>query len=70
MTAMTDKPANDPDGHKGAIEGDRPSDEQNVDNRHERRRRATACRTIRSRRRRIAIGANEDESRGAETANC
>jgi hypothetical protein len=28
MTPMTDKQRNDPDVHKGAIEGDRPNDEQ------------------------------------------
>ena len=30
---MEEKQMNDPAAHKGAIEGDRPSDEQNVDNR-------------------------------------
>jgi len=28
MTAMTSKQHDDPDAHKGVIEGDRPSDEQ------------------------------------------
>jgi hypothetical protein len=28
VTPMMTKPAIDPDGHKGAIEGDRPTDEQ------------------------------------------
>jgi hypothetical protein len=31
MSAMSDKQQNDPAAHKGAIEGDRPTDEQNVD---------------------------------------
>ena len=30
---MEEKQMNDPAVHKGAIEGDRPGDEQNVDNR-------------------------------------
>ena len=30
MTANANTQLNDPDIHKGAIEGDRPSDEQNV----------------------------------------
>ena len=29
---MNEKQQNDPAAHKGAIEGDRPSDEQNVEN--------------------------------------
>ena len=33
MTTTSNKQMDDPDGHKGAIEGDRPSDEQNVDGR-------------------------------------
>ena len=33
MTTMEKKTTDDPDIHKGAIEGDRPSDEQNVDRR-------------------------------------
>ncbi len=32
MTPTTQTQLNDPDIHKGAIEGDRPSDEQNVNN--------------------------------------
>jgi hypothetical protein len=32
MTPTDSKQLNDPDIHKGAIEGDRPSDEQNVSN--------------------------------------
>jgi hypothetical protein len=32
MTSPDTKQLNDPDIHKGAIEGDRPSDEQNVSN--------------------------------------
>ena len=32
MTPMEKKQMDDPDIHKGAIEGDRPSDEQNVEN--------------------------------------
>ena len=32
MTPMAFKMQDDPDSHKGAIEGDRPSDEQNVEN--------------------------------------
>jgi hypothetical protein len=32
MTPTDNKQLNDPDIHKGAIEGDRPSDEQNVSN--------------------------------------
>jgi len=31
-TPTSTKQTNDPDIHKGAIEGDRPSDEQNVSN--------------------------------------
>ena len=31
MTPTDTKQLNDPDIHKGAIEGDRPSDEQNVE---------------------------------------
>jgi hypothetical protein len=31
MTETAQKQMNDPDIHKGAIEGDRPSDEQNVE---------------------------------------
>ena len=33
MTPTPNKQMDDPDIHKGAIEGDRPSDEQNVDGR-------------------------------------
>jgi hypothetical protein len=33
MTPTDTKQTDDPDIHKGAIEGDRPSDEQNVDDR-------------------------------------
>jgi hypothetical protein len=33
MTETARKQLNDPEIHKGAIEGDRPSDEQNVDRR-------------------------------------
>jgi hypothetical protein len=32
MTETAKKQMNDPEIHKGAIEGDRPSDEQNVSN--------------------------------------
>jgi hypothetical protein len=32
MTANANTQLNDPDIHKGAIEGDHPSDEQNVNN--------------------------------------
>jgi hypothetical protein len=32
MTSTAKKQMNDPEIHKGAIEGDRPSDEQNVSN--------------------------------------
>ena len=32
MTPTGQKQMNDPEIHKGAIEGDRPSDEQNVEN--------------------------------------
>jgi hypothetical protein len=32
MTSTAQKQLNDPEIHKGAIEGDRPSDEQNVEN--------------------------------------
>jgi hypothetical protein len=32
MTPTDSKQLNDPDIHKGAIEGDRPTDEQNVSN--------------------------------------
>ena len=32
MTPTDTKQLNDPDIHKGAVEGDRPSDEQNVRN--------------------------------------
>jgi hypothetical protein len=32
MTPNANTQLNDPDIHKGAIEGDRPSDEQNVNN--------------------------------------
>ena len=31
MTPTAEKQLNDPEIHKGAIEGDRPSDEQNVE---------------------------------------
>ena len=34
MTPMANKQADDPDVHKGAIEGDRPTDEQNVEPRN------------------------------------
>ena len=34
MTPMANKQADDQDVHKGAIEGDRPSDEQNVEPRN------------------------------------
>jgi hypothetical protein len=33
MSATSNTQQNDPDIHKGAIEGDRPSDEQNVNRR-------------------------------------
>jgi hypothetical protein len=33
MTPTDTRQTDDPDIHKGAIEGDRPSDEQNVDDR-------------------------------------
>jgi hypothetical protein len=35
MTPMAKKQMDDPASHKGAIEGDRPSDETNVDDRRE-----------------------------------
>jgi hypothetical protein len=63
MTPMQKKTMDDPAAHKGAIESDRPSEETNVDDRHEgvddngmpNDPIATA---------QDVIGANEDESQG------
>jgi hypothetical protein len=63
MTSMEKKQMDDPAAHKGAIEGDRPSDEQNVANKGKGVDKdgvpndpvATA---------QDRIGANEDESQG------
>jgi hypothetical protein len=63
MTPTAKKQMDDPDIHKGAIEGDRPSDEQNVENKSKgvdtdglpNDPVATA---------QDRIGANEDESQG------
>ena len=51
MTTPANTQMDDPDIHKGAIEGDRPSDEQNVNNKGKGVDK-NGLRTIRSRRRR------------------
>ena len=66
MTTMATKQQDDPDIHKGAIEGDRPADEQHGQPHGDGRRRERPARTIRSRPRRTQIGANEDESAGVK----
>jgi hypothetical protein len=63
MTAMATKQQDDPDVHKGAIEGDRPSDEQ-VGNPHgsgvnEEGMPSDPVATAED-----VVGANEDESQG------
>ena len=63
MTPMGKKQMHDPAAHKGAIEGDRPSDEQNVD----REREGVDANGLPNDPVATAedrIGANEDESQG------
>ena len=63
MTPMAMKQQDDQDAHKGAIEGDRPSDEQNsaqADDALDENGLPADCDRIAGE----AIGANEDESQG------
>jgi hypothetical protein len=63
MTPSDTKQTNDPDIHKGAIEGDRPTDEQNVNNKgkgiDQNGMPNDPVATAQDR-----VGANEDESQG------
>ena len=63
MTDMTSKQQNDPDIHKGAIEGDRPEDEQIGNPARRRGRQNRACRTIRSRPPKMRIGGRTKTNR-------
>ena len=63
MTPMATKQQDDPDVHKGAIEGDRPSDEQNA-NPHGDGVDAEGLPDDPVATAEDAIGANEDESQG------
>jgi hypothetical protein len=63
MTPMATKQQDDQDAHKGAIEGDRPSDEQNTDQKTDaldENGMPADCEKIAG----DAISANEDETQG------
>ena len=64
MTPMATKQADDPDVHKGAIEGDRPTDEQNVEPRNKSGVDENGMPNDPIATAEDAIGANEDESQG------
>ncbi len=64
MTPMATKQADDPDVHKGAIEGDRPNDEQNVEPRNKSGVDENGMPNDPVATAEDAIGANEDESQG------
>lgn len=63
MTPMAKKQADDPDRHKGAVEGDRPTDEQ-VGNPHGDGIDADGMPDDPVASAEDAIGANEDETQG------
>jgi len=64
MTPMATKQADDQDVHKGAIEGDRPTDEQNVEPRDKSGVDENGMPNNPVATAEDAIGANEDESQG------
>jgi hypothetical protein len=64
MTPMASNQTNDPDIHKGAIEGDRPSDEQNVEPRDKRGVDENGMPNDPVATAEDAIGANEDQTQG------
>ena len=64
MAPMDTKQTDDPDIHKGAIEGDRPTDEQNVDRKHKRGVDANGMPNDPVATAEDQIGANEDETQG------